>query len=240
MADYGEDLAHIHANGFTALAESAAPAIVSLLRGRSPGPVVDLGCGSGITTRALVEAGHDVLAVDPSPAMLALARRCAPGARFIQASAEGAPLPDRCAAIVAVGEVLNYGPESLDSVFARAAEALTAGGLLVFDLAGPGRIPSGGPVRSFAEGDDWAILVETDEDASTEALTRRMTTFREVDGKWRRGHETHRQRLYRPGDVAGRLRELGFRVRIRRGYAGRRFAPRHFVVIANHGPPDRV
>jgi hypothetical protein len=84
------------------------------------------------------------------------------------------------------------------------------------------------------------VLVETEEDPVTAALTRRMTTFRETGGAWRRGNETHRQRLHRPADVAGRLRELGLRVRIRRGYAGTPFAPRHFVVIANRPARDRV
>jgi SAM-dependent methyltransferase len=69
---------------------------------------VDLGCGSGVTTRAFVDAGHDVLGVDASAAMLELARRAAPAATFIKASALEVPLPDRCAAVVAVGEVLNY------------------------------------------------------------------------------------------------------------------------------------
>jgi SAM-dependent methyltransferase len=239
VADYGEDLAHIHASGFTALAEAAAPAIVSLLAGRR-GRVVDLGCGSGVTTSALAAAGHEVLAVDSSGAMIELARRAAPGARFIQASALDVPFPDGCVAIVAVGEVLNYTEESLDPFFTRAFAALEPGGLLVFDLAGPGRVPGGGPARSWYEGSDWAILVETTEDADSATLTRRMTTFRELAGSWRRGHETHRQRLHRPSEIARMLRELGFRVRIRRGYAGERFAPGHFVVIANRRPPDRV
>jgi SAM-dependent methyltransferase len=238
VADYGDDLAYIHARGFTGLAETAARAIVPLL-GEPRGLVVDLGCGSGITTRAFTEAGHEVLAVDPSPAMLELAREAAPGARFAQGSALDMELPPS-SAIVAVGEVLNYTERSLDPFFRRAARALRPGGLLVFDLAGPGRIPGGGPLRSWSDGDDWAILVETAEDTSRALLTRRMTTFRELGGTWRRGRETHRQRLHRSGEVAARLRRLGLRVRIRRGYAGERFAPGHFVVVANQPGRDRV
>jgi SAM-dependent methyltransferase len=239
MADYGEDLAYIHARGFTALAEAAAAAIVPLL-GEPRGLVVDLGCGSGVTTGAFADAGHEVLGVDASAAMLELARAAAPRARFLQASALDAALPPECAAVVAVGEVLNYTERSLDPLFRRVARALAPGGLFVLDLAGPGRIPGGGPARSWSEGEDWAVLVETVEDPSTAVLTRRMTTFRELGGTWRRGRETHRQRLHRPGDVAAKLRALGLRVRIRRGYAGERFAPGHFVVIANRPRPDRV
>jgi ubiquinone/menaquinone biosynthesis C-methylase UbiE len=90
---YGPDLAHMHASGYTSLAEAAAPAIVRLI-GEPGGLVIDVGCGSGVTTRALVEAGHDVLGVDPSPAMLAIAWRTAPGARFRQASLLDTELPE--------------------------------------------------------------------------------------------------------------------------------------------------
>lgn len=236
---YGDDLAYIHARGFTALADAAADEILQLL-GEPRGPVVDLGCGNGVTTRALVAAGHDVIAVDSSPAMLELARRAAPEARFVRASVLDFQPPGGCAAVLAVGEVLNYADGSLDPLFGRVAAALKTGGLFAFDLAGPGRVPGSEPVRGWYEGDDWAILVETIEDRAGAALTRRMTTFRRVDGAWRRGHETHRQRLHRPLAVAGRLRDLGLRVRIRQGWKGTRFAPGHFVVVANHGARNRV
>ena len=84
MNCYGEDLAHIHADGFTALAEAAAPAVVELVSGGGirRGLVVDFGCGSGITSRALLDAGYEVLGIDSSRPLLARARRAAPGARF--------------------------------------------------------------------------------------------------------------------------------------------------------------
>jgi len=41
--------------------------------------VIDLGCGTGLLTRALAGEGREVIGVDPSPAMLAVAQR-GPGA----------------------------------------------------------------------------------------------------------------------------------------------------------------
>jgi methylase of polypeptide subunit release factors len=38
------------------------------------GLVLELGCGSGLLTRALVAAGHRLIATDASPAMLEIAR----------------------------------------------------------------------------------------------------------------------------------------------------------------------
>src|SRR5215204_3810560 len=233
MALYHEDLAHIHASGFTSLAEAAGRAIPGRLRaaGIEGGLVVDLGCGNGLTSRALAGAGYEVLGIDSSEAMLRIARRSAPGVRFLRASFLDVSLPG-CRAVVAAGEVLNYTERSLMPVFRRVRAAIEPGGLFVLDLAGPGRVPGGGPVRSWWEDDDWAVLVETREDRERALLTRRMTTFRRTGRTWRRGEETHRQRLHRPSEAAGRLRALGFTVRIRRGYEGERLAPGHYVLIA--------
>jgi SAM-dependent methyltransferase len=230
---YGEDLAHIHASGFTALAETAGPAVVELLRGAGieRSLVVDLGCGNGITSRALTGAGYEVLGIDTSRPFLARARREAPGARFKHGSFLDEPLPE-CVAVLAVGEVLAYTTRSLDPLFRRVHRALRPGGLFVLDLPGPGRVPGGGPARSWAEGADWAVLIATEEDPRRRLLTRRMTTFRRTGRGWRRGRETHVQRVHPPTEIATRLRRAGFRVRLRRGYGGQRFAPGHYVVVA--------
>jgi hypothetical protein len=57
---YRTDLALIHHEGFAFHAEGCAPGILSLLesvRARD-GLVVELGCGSGLLTKHLVDAGH--------------------------------------------------------------------------------------------------------------------------------------------------------------------------------------
>jgi SAM-dependent methyltransferase len=221
MAGYEEDLAYTHDVGFGAVAEAAAPELVALLRrrGRTSGLVVELGCGSGISSRLLLDAGYDVLGFDSSPAMIELARERAPEATFRVASFVDAQLP-RCVAATAFGEVLNYAfderssERELEALFGRIHAALEPGGLFVCDLVGPGRRF----VRSWAAGDDWAVLVDADEDARHRLLTRRISTFREVGGAYRRSEEVHRQLLYPATTIAGLLRRAGFRVRIRRAY----------------------
>jgi SAM-dependent methyltransferase len=239
---YPEDLAHIHASGFGDLAAMAGPAIARLLRdaGIDGGLVVDLGCGNGITSRVLVGAGYDVLGIAASEPFLRRARREAPGARFRQGSFLDEPLPE-CTAVIAVGEVLAYTQRSLGPVFRRVYRALRPCGLFVFDLPAPGRVPGGGPLRNWRQGEDWAVLIETTEHPRRRLLTRQMTTFRRTGRGWRRGEETHRQRLHPPPEVAERLRRLGFRVRLRRAYTGERFAPGHYVVVARKtsGPRAR-
>src|SRR5690242_18862228 len=49
------------------------------LADRHPGPVLDIGAGTGRTTLALARAGHDVTALDNDPELLAELRRRAGG-----------------------------------------------------------------------------------------------------------------------------------------------------------------
>lgn len=238
MQGYQEDLAYIHHTGFARFAEKSAPAVLEALRGAGlrGGLVVDLGCGSGLLARRLLRAGYSVLGVDQSPAMVALARRNAPGAEFRTGSFTTMPLPP-CQAITAVGEVFNYlfdrrnTEAALARLFRRAFAAIEPGGVFVFDLAGPGRVPPGG-LRSFTCGDDWAILFEGREEAGGRELCRWMTTFRRVGRLYRRGEETHRLRLHRPAAVAAALRRAGFRVTSAGAYGAMDLGPGHTAYFA--------
>jgi hypothetical protein len=144
-----------------------------------------------------------------------------------------------CAAVQAVGEVFNYvfdranTRQGLRGLFGRIHRVLAPGGLLVFDVAGPGRVRGRGPQYKHAEGRDWVVLVTSEEDRRRRLLTRRITTFRHVGELYRRDQEVHRQRLLSRTELAGPLRRVSFRGRSRDGYGGVRFAPGHFVVEAH-------
>ena len=236
---YGEDLAFIHDAGFGGVARDAAAFLLGALRrqGRGGGLVVDLGCGSGILAGELSAAGYDVLGIDLSAAMVALARRRVPNGRFRRGSLLTAELPP-CVAVTAVGECVNYRfdagntKQGLHQLFRRIYEALCPGGLLVFDVAEPGRVPGSGPQRTFREGEGWAVLVTAEEDRRRELLTRRITSFRKVGAGYRRGHEVHQLRLLRRSEVAGQLRGVGFRVRVLSGYGRERFPPGYAGFLA--------
>ena len=241
MADYGKDLAYIHDAGFLQLAEQAAPLVVEMLasRGVERGRIVELGSGSGATAQALTEAGHEVLGIDASRAMVELARSKSPAASFRVASWTEAEISE-CDAVIAIGEVLGYvgsargTKNELEDLFGRVRTALRPKGLFVFDLAIPGRVP-GGEDSAFRVGDDWAILYTANE--SGPRLQRRITTFRRIGGgaTYRRTEEVHRLRLWHAREIDKMLREARFRVQVRRGYGGGAVAPGHRVFIARAG-----
>jgi SAM-dependent methyltransferase len=236
---YRDDLAYIHDAGFGGFAREAGPVLVDALRrqGFARGLVIDLGCGSGILARTVCDAGYDILGIDLSEAMADLARQRVPRGQFRVESLLQAELPP-CVAVAAVGECVNYlfddsnTKATLAKVFRRIHAALAPGGLFLFDVVEPGRVPGPGPRRALWEGEDWAVLVTSDEDRRRGLLTRRITSFRRVGDLYRRDEEVHRQRLLARAELASQLRSIGFRVRIIRGYGPLRFGPGHVGFMA--------
>jgi SAM-dependent methyltransferase len=229
---YQSDLAHIHDAGFGHLAKNAAAVVIAALRrmGVQSGTVVDLGCGSGIASRALRDAGYEVVGIDLSEPFIAMARKSVPEGVFHVASFATANIP-RCVAVTAIGEVFNYtvdtanSPAIRTSVFERIYAALAPGGLLVFDMAGPARAPSSNPQRTFAEGPDWVVLVETASDRANRVLTRCITTFRKLGELYRRDCETHQLELVDPLEVVALLQRIGFSVQTLSSYGSHVLPP---------------
>ena len=236
---YRDDLAYIHDTGYGDIARGAAAVLLAALRQRGviSGLVIDLGCGSGILAAEVSAAGYDVLGFDISRAMIALARKRAPKARFREQSLWTANLP-ACVAVTAVGECFNYLFDrantdlTLRKLFYHVYDALTPGGLFLFDVAEPGRVPGSGVQRHYREGDGWAVLVAVEEDRAHSRLTRRITSFRKSGKHYRRQHEVHQQRLLKGSELAGQLRDICFRVRLLRGYGRLRFPPGYVGLLA--------
>jgi SAM-dependent methyltransferase len=239
MEWYREDLAYIHDVGFGDYALESAPGILKILAQNQirEGLVVDLGCGSGLWAQELTKAHYRVLGIDISEPMVDIARRRVPEAEFRVGSVFGADIPP-CGAVTAIGEVLNYlfDPASdlrgLINLFYRVYDALTPGGVFVFDVAEPGQVPRGTKTRGFSEGEDWVVLVEKEEDTERRTLTRRISSFRKVGEHYRRDDEVHHLQLYESSEIAKELREVGFRVRTMRGYGRYPLPKAHAAFVA--------
>ena len=213
-AAYGPELARAHHEGFGDLARGAATTLLASLAqaGLTGGLVVELGSGSGILARLLTDARFDVLGFDISEDMVRLASTHAPAARFVRAPLLDADLPP-CVAVAAVGEILNYAFDDrtdlgqLVGVFRRVRRSLRPGGVLLFDVAGPGRAGPTGRRQASSETPRWAIRSVAEEDVDGAGLIRRITLVA-ADGVHH--HETHVLRLYRPDDVEVALADAGF------------------------------
>src|SRR5689334_18189092 len=201
---YGPDQAAIHHERFGALAADAARLVLGELHraGIRSGTVVDLGSGSGIYAAALIDAGYDVVGVDLSPDMVALARATAPGGTFTVGSVHDFAIPPGTVAVTALGEVLNYatdhraGLDALAATAARVRGALAPNGVFVFDVATPGRAGPRPEQGRYVEGEGWAIGVRFAEHREPPELERFVTMFMRDGDAYRRVEEHHVLRLY--------------------------------------------
>ena len=167
------------------LRESSIPAR------RADGLVVEIGCGSGLLTRHLLDAGHRVVATDASDAMLELARH-----HLRRAGHPAAAPPRRGGARRRCHRVGGPRPELPGRRGCSGAGSCGAGrqlrpdGVLAIDLCdlawGRARLHSPPQVR---RSDEWLLVTEFPPRRRT-ASVRHMTTFI-ADGSWRHDDERH-------------------------------------------------
>jgi SAM-dependent methyltransferase len=232
---YRPDLALIHHLGFGFHADACAPGVLVLLapvRERD-GTVLELGCGSGLLTRHLTDAGHRVIASDASPAMLDLAAAHAPAAEITRITLPDDPLP-AADAIVSVGHALNYLPDAdaLERALVAICGALRPGGVLALDLCdlryGPPR--EGERPIGWAT-DDWVLVTETSLPAP-DRFRRSMTIFtREEDGRFRRDHEVHDNLLLDTARVPPLLAQHGVEASLGTSFGAETLPPGIVTVI---------
>lgn len=235
---YRRDLALVHHLGFGFHADACAPGILALLEPvlARRGLVVELGCGSGLLTRHLVDAGHRVLATDASPAMLDLAREHAPGVEDLRLVVlPDDPLPE-ADAVVSVGHVVNYLPDAdaLERALAAAARALRPGGVLALDVCdlewGESRRDAPNLGRA---GEDWAIVTEFSL-PSPDRFVRQMAVFvRQDDGSWRRDDERHDNVLVDTSRIPALLAGYGVEATVRPSF-GDEHLPTGLYAVVGH------
>ena len=234
---YQCDLAYVHATAFETLVRGAASEIVRRLQSSSADihKVMDVGCGAGPLTRALVDAGFDVTGVDTSAELLQIARANVPTAHFIHASAYEAQIRGYDA-VVALGEPLTYHAEGTDAdnlvsaFFQRVADALPPGGMFIFDVIGLGE-PSLA-CRTWRSGEDWAVLVEATENQSERSLVRDIEVFRRVGDAYRRSREVHRVRLFDISTLRNELACCRFATETSQSYGAQQLPPRRHAFFA--------
>lgn len=207
---------------------------------RARTPLIEVGAGTGRLTIPLARAGHEVVAVDVSRAMLArlrarLGREPATvrrRVRLVQADATRLSLGMRSDLVIVPFYTFNYfvRPGAGDAALRRFAEHLTAGGRLLIDVFIPlGRIArcprEPVPKLDLRRGRGtrlraWNLYAL---DVRRQRETRHHLFALETNGRVRRHRFTTRRRYWHAAQLRTMFRRHGFRVEgVFRGYRGRR------------------
>jgi ubiquinone/menaquinone biosynthesis C-methylase UbiE len=106
------------------------PVVWSIIDALPVGTALDVACGTGRHTAHLAALGHEVIGVDASPEMLALARRKLPDVTFHRADLHRLPVADARVNILVCALALTHVPD-LTPVLAEFTRVLKPGGHLV-------------------------------------------------------------------------------------------------------------
>jgi SAM-dependent methyltransferase len=180
--------------------------------------VLDLGCGTGVLARLLASQGATVVAIDPDPDMLRVARD-KPGAEAVDWRLGYSGCADTARADLAVmsGHVAQVfvGDESWGLVLEDLHRALMAGGTLAFETRNPAaraweRWTRHGTLRTISTGDGpvevWHETVNVALPQVTyDTFTRNLTTGQETSERNALAFRDH-------DALGGSLRRAGYEV----------------------------
>lgn len=111
------------------------------LPGSAPKAVLEVGCGTGLISRALAEDGHDVTAVDPAEAMLDVGRRALNGGRvhWVQSYAQDFRLERHFDVAFMTGHAFQVllTDEDIHAALVNIWRHLRPGGIFAFETRNP-------------------------------------------------------------------------------------------------------
>lgn len=185
------------------------------------GPVIELGAGTGRVTLALAQAGHTVMAVEPSSAMRAhgAERLAAAGAAervtWVDADMRTLDLGVAVPLVIAPFHALMHLAtlDDQDAALRAAIRHLRAGGAFATDVFVP-RFGTDGVVRAERIGADDLFVWQTHDTANQVVTTEHRLDQPSDDGGMLRRTATLRQRYFHRFELERALRSAGF-VRVR-------------------------
>jgi len=199
--------------------------LCALLRhaGAPPGAqVLDLACGTGVYTRALLRHGYDAVGVDASPDMLVIAHE-----RSVQENAPQAPLLlcqrledldlyGTAQAAVCLTDSLNHltDPRGLRRFFRRLRLFLEPGAPFLFDvntLYKHARVLADNTFV-YETGEAYCVWQNRWLPASRTTEITLDIFAPEADGRYTRAREQFAERAYTPEELTRWLRKAGFAV----------------------------
>lgn len=193
--------------------------VVELLKeyGISEGIVLDMGCGTGNITERLYDAGYDMIGIDNSYEMLAVAmdkreEAGRDGILYLCQDMREFELYGTVGAVVSVCDSMNYILEydELVTVFNLVNNYLDPGGIFIFDLKTDAYYKKLGDSTIAENRDDGSFIWENcyyEDEKINEYL---LTIFaKREDYMYEKMEEFHQQRAYELSEVRRAIEEGG-------------------------------
>ncbi len=184
---------------------------------KNPKLILDLGCGTGSMTNLMAARGYEMIGVDLSEDMLAVAREKAKMASldvvYLNQDMTELDLYGTIDAVISCGDALNYilDEEDLLAAFKRVNLFLNPGGLFVFDMNTVHKFKETLGNRTYAENhDDYAYIWENYyyEDEGINEYEVNIFVKNE-QGTYDKSTEIHHERGYEPENIEALLKEAG-------------------------------
>lgn len=180
--------------------------------------VLDLACGTGTMSLLLAERGYELIGVDFSPEMLAVAAEKSlqsSGIRpmFLCQAMDQLDLYGTIDACVCLLDSINHiiHPTELKRALQRVELFLEPGGLFAFDIHTPKHLKQLDGGVFLDETEDAYCIWRTDYSSRRQICTYAMDVFlQKNDGLWQREREIHEEYAYTPEELTQYLQEAGF------------------------------
>lgn len=181
-----------------------------------PELVLDLGCGTGCITTLLAERGYDMIGVDLSADMLAVAAEKAAekelDIRYLCQDMTSFELYGTVDAVICTMDAVNYltSLEKLQKTFALVKNYLNPGGLFIFDISTEYRLKTVLGDNSFIFDAGGVFYTwENHYNPRTKITTQNLTFFVEEETGYQRIDEVHRQRAFSCEEIVKFLEKAG-------------------------------
>lgn len=184
--------------------------------------VLDVGCGTGTLSFALIDSGYDVTGLDLSEDMLVVASEKARERGVIidlihRDMRELGGLSGFDCVLITV-DTLNYleNEDDVRQTLAGAHAAMSDGGLLIFDVHTPHKMTETFKDYLYVENEDELTYIwHIEEGESPLSVVHELTIFaKNEDGSYRRTIEYHHQRTFEMAQYKTWLAEAGFEISI--------------------------
>ena len=191
----------------------------SILKSNVNGEVgVDLACGTGIFTRALKKAGFDVMGIDISQEMLAVAVKQnienKLNIEYLKQDIKNLKLFNKVDFITIFNDGINYlKPNELSKAFSSFKKSLNSGGFLLFDFSSEYKLKNVLANNMFGDNsEDLSYIWFNSFNGEQNSVQMDLTFFENKNGSYIRCDDTQTQYVHTLDGVINALKNANFDV----------------------------